>query len=1070
MTERRSLLVLLFVAALPLLLANEAHAQDPNHACNNLGLPAICNVSAQPATVNTNQNLHVSWNGWQYSEYGVFLCTNLGNASQYCAYTNSIVATLVPRQPGNATSADVSLPACIPTGYYRALPAGWNGGVFDINWSNLLFVNQVLPCLTNVTTDTPAGQGFQTTVRWSVTSQTRYAIDLLDGNHNYLEPITGWVSSSGARTHPWTPRQNLPAGIYRVRVKVDNGSGVSSSETAPFNIVATPTVGNVTFEAVGSCFGSASTYAGKPVTVRWTSTNQQHWEIFRCSSQCFSTGVAGDGPDQAANWTPDPSLTGDFYLWVKVWANGFDRQEHSASTLQLRPRPAVSVEWASWNTHVPEATPTTNVAAVLSTQPAGAPLPDPVSIAYYTENETATAGVDYSRRTSDSNGPITFAQCQTSPPPAQLPSAINIAQDTNYEGDETFALVLSGAAGASVGQRSRHTFVIVDDDPAPVVSVNDVTVTEADAGTVAATFTVTLTGGNAQAVSYTVSTGGGTATAGADYASLAQGDSFPPGSGTRTRVYTVQVAADLLDEDDETFLLSLSGVQNAAVGHGQGLATIVDNDPLPVLSLQPVTVPEGTGSTSQALFRAVLTPASGRWVAGSYGSADGTAVAPADYAAVVSSFQIAPGQIGVDIPVTVVGDALHEANETFSLYLASPYNATISGTAGNAAATITDDDAPPRVAITDASTDEPWSGSVAGEWRVTLSAPSGLHVSVPFTTGACTATAGTDYTAAASGSLEFEEGVTSLPIPFTVLGETSVEGHEFFGARLGAPTGATLADDSGQAVILDNQAPVLAIVRSDFNGDGDNDVVWFDAGAGSYGVWFLKGLRRTDTATFDPPAPAAAGWALANVADFNGDNRPDLLWRNETSGRLVIWYMNGTTRTAAAIVDVTVDPTWTLVGTAPLDANGSPDLLWRNPATGELWVWLMDGFTRMEQRALTPSVPAAGWIPQFLGDLNADGSADLLLRNQNSGALVAWLMNGTVRVEGRVVPGLVVDSHWDPIGAFDADVDGTTDFAWQNRDDGKVFIGLMSGTVPRCGVSLVPEDAVSLGRRAFGPR
>ena len=29
------------------------------------------------------------------------------------------------------------------------------------------------------------------------------------------------------------------------------------------------------------------------------------------------------------------------------------------------------------------------------------------------------------------------------------------------------------------------------------------------------------------------------------------------------------------------------------------------------------------------------------------------------------------------------------------------------------------------------------------------------------------------------------------------------------------------------------------------------------------------------------------------MADFNGDSRPDLIWRNETTGHLYIWYLNG---------------------------------------------------------------------------------------------------------------------------------------------------------------------------------
>jgi hypothetical protein len=36
-----------------------------------------------------------------------------------------------------------------------------------------------------------------------------------------------------------------------------------------------------------------------------------------------------------------------------------------------------------------------------------------------------------------------------------------------------------------------------------------------------------------------------------------------------------------------------------------------------------------------------------------------------------------------------------------------------------------------------------------------------------------------------------------------------------------------------------------------------------------------------------------ANWAVAGVADLNGDERPDLIWQHALSGLVGVWFMNG---------------------------------------------------------------------------------------------------------------------------------------------------------------------------------
>ena len=66
---------------------------------------------------------------------------------------------------------------------------------------------------------------------------------------------------------------------------------------------------------------------------------------------------------------------------------------------------------------------------------------------------------------------------------------------------------------------------------------------------------------------------------------------------------------------------------------------------------------------------------------------------------------------------------LDEANETFTVELSSPANATIAD--GSGVATITDDDAPPTLSIDDVSVTEGNAGTTTATFTVTLSAASG---------------------------------------------------------------------------------------------------------------------------------------------------------------------------------------------------------------------------------------------------------------------------------------------------------------------------------------------------------
>jgi hypothetical protein len=79
------------------------------------------------------------------------------------------------------------------------------------------------------------------------------------------------------------------------------------------------------------------------------------------------------------------------------------------------------------------------------------------------------------------------------------------------------------------------------------------------------------------------------------------------------------------------------------------------------------------------------------------------------------------------------------------------------------------------------------------------------------------------------------------------------------------------------------------------------------------------------------------------VADFDGDGKADLLWRNSTTGGVVLWTMNGTSVANTAWV-YNSGPSLTPVRAADFNGDGKADLLWQG-TDGSLTLWLMNGAT-----------------------------------------------------------------------------------------------------------------------------
>lgn len=420
-----------------------------------------------------------------------------------------------------------------------------------------------------------------------------------------------------------------------------------------------------------------------------------------------------------------------------------------------------------------------------------------VGVDYATQAGTALAGTDY----TTASGTATFTPGTTS-----RTVSVTVTSDTLDEANETFFVNLSNPLNTVVGD-AQGLGTITDDDAPPSITAAGATVTEGSAGTTSVVFTLSLSTASGQTVTVAWATADGTALAPGDYTAASGTAVFTAGSTSQT--VTVVVASDTLDEVDETFSLSLSGATNGTITGAQAIATITDDDAPPSLSISDATVTEGSSGTTSASFTVTLSAPSGQVVSAAYTTAAGSASAPADFAAAAGTVTFAAGETSRVITVAVAGDTLDEADETYSVTLSSPVNASLADATG--AGVITDDDDAPSLSISDATVAEGNAGSTTASFTVSLSAASGRVVTASFATSAGSAAAGADYVTAL-GTITLAEGVTSQTVAITVNGDTLDEADETFTVTLSGPTNATLLDASGTGTITDDDAsPSLAI-------------------------------------------------------------------------------------------------------------------------------------------------------------------------------------------------------------------------------------------------------------------
>uniref|UniRef100_UPI00249144B1 Calx-beta domain-containing protein n=1 Tax=Marinifilum flexuosum TaxID=1117708 RepID=UPI00249144B1 len=533
-------------------------------------------------------------------------------------------------------------------------------------------------------------------------------------------------------------------------------------------------------------------------------------------------------------------------------SDGTDYSNTATVTLSVKATPTVT--FTNIAQTISEATETITITAQLSEAINYAQVTVPFSVDG--SSSATSGGVDY----SISGSPIKINAGSLS-----KTIVITVNNDDLDEPDETVIVNMGEPTNAIQGATSTFTANIIDNDLAPTVAFNK-TSSDGFESVSSADLQVNLSAesGLPISVDYKVN---GTANTTGDDCLLANGTlSFLAGESSRN-ITIASIVDNLIDEYDETVIVTLSNPSNATLGTNTvHTYTIKDDDDAPLVSFTSASQ-SSIGETGTMTITAQLSAASEKEITVPFElTGDCTANQVVDFSLSSGStnfpegtsegnLTIAPGDTEVQLTINILEDALDEENEIVGVRIGTPVNATASGTT-NHLATITDDDDPPAVTFTNTAqaTEE---GDVNLNIQVHLTAMSDKQITVPLVVnGESTATGGGADYSQSGNSITFIPGDPNdtKSITITIKEDALDEASETVVIDMGELVNASPGEITQHTITINDDDPAPSIEFSSTNSEGLESISQTDlqvnlSAASGYPVSVDYVVQGTSTAT-----------------------------------------------------------------------------------------------------------------------------------------------------------------------------------------------------------------------------
>jgi hypothetical protein len=425
----------------------------------------------------------------------------------------------------------------------------------------------------------------------------------------------------------------------------------------------------------------------------------------------------------------------------------------------------------------------------------------PVTVNYATSAGTATEGVDYTA----TSGTLTFA-----PGEVLKEIAVPILNDSLYEDDETLTLTLSNATGGVGIDDAAGIGTILNDDLRPLLTIDDAPAMSEQFGMGMFTLILSSPAGVVSTVDYM--TVDGTATlSGADY--IAKSGTVTFAAGETSKSISIAYLDDAIYEGTEKFGVALWNGSGLNIPVEFGLATILDDEGVPTISVSDVSLAEGDAGTTDFDFTVSLSGPSAQPITQFYETIGDASIMTTDLTFTNGTITFAPGETSKTVTVDVLGDTLIESDEQFGLAVTDnppsrdPGTGDLNGPMVIGLGTILDDDEPTFSITGDTAVDE---GDVANYTVSFAGNPTG-SMTVQVATGAgaavmADATEGVDYNSVDQTLTFLPGGPTSVSVAVTTVVDAIDEADEEFTVNLSNPSAGVIDSgaDSVTTVIASN--------------------------------------------------------------------------------------------------------------------------------------------------------------------------------------------------------------------------------------------------------------------------
>src|ERR1043166_8863489 len=286
------------------------------------------------------------------------------------------------------------------------------------------------------------------------------------------------------------------------------------------------------------------------------------------------------------------------------------------------------------------------------------------------------------------------------------------------------------------------------------------------------------------------------------------------------------------------------------------------------------------------------------------------------------------------------------------------------------------------------------------------------------------------------------------PLPYQVAGVGDFNGNGtddvlWYNPNNGATEEWVMANGQwSQTIGLGSHGAQVAGV-GDFNHAGTDDVLWRNPATGALDEWVMHNGQWAGSIGL---GNHGTDWQGAGVGDFNADGTDDVLFRNSNTGQVDLWLMqNGQWSSSVSLGSH--GTAWQVAGVGDFDANGAADVLWRNVNTGQLEEWLMNNGQWSSSVSLgahptTQGQTVTDWQVAGIGDFNPEGPDDILFREPLSGAMDGWVMHHGQWAGSAALPAFDPQSHVAGIGNFNGA--GGDDVLWHNATNGHTSAWLLA--------------------------